>query len=71
MSFMFSANSELCDTVLLSDLNLNIPVNTRDWFMLTEFWTTLYTRRAYVQKYPAKLGLCVWDSMSVAMFSYL
>jgi hypothetical protein len=27
---------------LLAGLNLNIPANTREYFRLTDFWTTLY-----------------------------
>jgi hypothetical protein len=34
-------NSQRCDTVLenvVVGLNLNIPVNTKDYFRLTDFW---------------------------------
>jgi hypothetical protein len=42
-------NSQRCETVLqiwLAGLNLNIPVTTREYFRLTYFWATLYTKRA-------------------------
>jgi hypothetical protein len=45
ISFTFTAQLKTLryrPTNLLAGLNLNIPVNTREYFRLTDFWVTLY-----------------------------
>jgi hypothetical protein len=47
-SFMFSAQLPKLSyrsTKGVADLNLNMRVDTREYFRFTDFWTTLYLRR--------------------------